>query len=74
MVGELAQLVGSASDTETQKWINTAFVAASGLQNNYYETRMPENMVRSGLRLGEELSQRLYQLFWPEGAAFDGNI
>ena len=29
---------------------------------------MPENLVRSGVRLGEELSQRLYQLFWPEGA------
>ena len=68
VVAELAQLVGRAGDTETQKWLNTAFVAASSLQNNYYETRMPENMVRSGLRLGEELSQRLYQLFWPEGA------
>ena len=67
VVAELAQLVGRAGDTETQKWINTAFVAASSLQNNYYETRMPENMIRSGLRLGEELSQRLYQLFWPEG-------
>ena len=68
VVAELAQLVGRAGDTETQKWLNTAFVAASSLQNNYYETRMPENLVRSGLRLGEELSQRLYQLFWPEGA------
>ena len=53
---------------ETQKWINTTFVAASSLRNNYYETRIPENLVRSGVRLGEELSQRLYQLFWPEGA------
>ena len=68
VVAELAQLVGRTGDTETQKWLNTAFVAASSLQNNYYETRMPENLVRSGVRLGEELSQRLYQLFWPEGA------
>ena len=68
VVAELAQLVGSAGDTETRKWINTTFVAASSLQNNYYETRMPEDLVRSDLRLGEELSQRLYQLFWPEGA------
>ena len=42
VVAEPAQLVGSAGDTETQKWINTTFVAASSLQNNYYETRMPE--------------------------------
>ena len=67
VVAELAQLVGSAGDTETRKWIDTAFVAASSLRNNYYDTRMPENMVRSGLRLGEELSQRLYELFWPGG-------
>ena len=67
VVAELAQLVGRAGDTETQKWLNTAFVAASSLQNNYYETRMPVNLVRSGLRLCEELAQRLYQLFWPGG-------
>ena len=42
VVGELAQLVGRAGDMETRKWINTGFVAASSLQNNYYETRMPE--------------------------------
>ena len=71
---ELSRLVGNAGDTETRNWISAIFVTARGLHSNFYENELPENTVRGGLILCEELSRRLYELFWPEGAAFDGNI
>ena len=74
VVGELARLVGNAGDTETRDWINALFVTARGLHTNFYENEMPENMVQSSLRLCEQLSQRLYQLFQPEGAPPYGSI
>ena len=64
---ELSRLAGSAGDTETQSWISAVFVTSRGLHTNFYENELPENMVRGGLRQCELLSQRLYQLFWPEG-------
>ena len=71
---ELSRLVGNAGDTETRSWISAIFVTARGLHSNFYENELPENTVRGGLILCEELSDRLYLLFWPEGAAFDGSI
>ena len=70
---ELSRLVGNAGDAETRSWISAIFVTARGLHSNFYENELPENTVRGGLILCEELSRRLYQLFWPEGAA-DGSI
>ena len=35
---------------------------------NFYEGRGLEDEVLDGLMLCEELSQWLYELFWPEGA------
>ena len=64
---ELSRLAGSAGDTETRDWISAAFLTASRLHINFYESEMPENTVRGGLVSCEALSQRLYQLFWPEG-------
>ena len=74
VVGELARLVGNAGDTETRDWINALFVTARGLHTNFYENEMPENMVQSSLRLCEQLSEKLYQLFWPEGAPLYDSI
>ena len=71
---ELSRLVGNAGDTETRSWISAIFVTARGLHSNFYENELPENTVRGGLILCEELSRRLYQQFWPEGAAVDGSI
>ena len=71
---ELSRLVGNAGDTETRSWISAIFVTARGLHSNFYENELPENTVRGGLILCEELSRRLYELFWPEGAAADGSI
>ena len=67
VVGELARLVGDAGDMETHDWINNSFRVARSLHFNFYEDRDPEADVRSGLRLCEQLSRRLYELFWPDG-------
>ena len=74
VVGELARLAGAAGDAETRRRINLPFAVARGLHTNFYENEMQEDTVRDGLEACEELSQLLYELFWPEGAAFGGNI
>ena len=64
VVGELARLAG---DTETRRRINRSFAVARGLHTNFYENEMQEDTVRDGLEACEELSQLLYELFWPGG-------
>ena len=67
VIDRLARMTGDAGDAPTRDWINSSFVVARGLHTNFYENEMTEAIVRSGLRQCEALSQRLYQLFWPEG-------
>ena len=67
VVDELARLVGNAGDTETRDWISGIFLTARSLHSNFYENEAPENEVRGGLVLCEQLSQRLYELFYPAG-------
>ena len=74
VVRELARLVGDAGDLETQRWINNSFRVARSLHFNFYEDRDQEDEVIAGLMLCEELSRRLYELFWPEGPPPYGSI
>ena len=67
VVRELAQLVGDAGDLATQDWIDNSFRVARSLHSNFYEDRDLEHEVIAGLRLCEELSQKLYELFGPDG-------
>ena len=68
---ELARLTGSTGDMATQEWIINAVGIARLLHANFYEDGSTADDVRAGLRLCEELSRRLYELFWPEGALPD---
>ena len=70
----LSRLVGDAGDEPTHDWINNSFRVARSLHSNFYEDRDPEGDVRAGLRLCEELSQRLYELFWPQALPPYGSI
>ena len=67
VVRELARLAGNAGDTETRVWISSIFLTASRLHSNFYENETPEDQVRNGLISCEQLSQRLYELFYPAG-------
>ena len=67
VVRELGQLVGDSGDLPTRRWIDNSFAVARGLHSNFYEDRSSEHEILAGLMLCEELSQRLYQLFWPAG-------
>ena len=73
VVSELSRLAGDAGDTQTRDWISSSFVAARGLHTNFYEDEAPADVVRAGLRLCEELSARLYELFWPGGLPAPAN-
>ena len=66
---ELARLVDATGDTETQRWLRNAFSVARLLHINFYESHMDYDDVLSGLILCEELSARLYALFWQEAPA-----
>ena len=69
VVDELARLAGAASgDAELQRWIRNSFGIARLLHANFYEDGAAVDDVIAGLMLCEELSERLYALFWPEGA------
>ena len=63
---ELSQLVGETGDEPTQAWINNAFRNARSLHSNFYEDEESKEEVTAGLELCEELSDRLYELFWPD--------
>ena len=66
-VTALARLVGDSGDAATRRWINNSFAVARSLHSNFYADRDPEDDILAGLILCEELSERLYQLFWPAG-------
>ena len=70
----LAQLADAAGDIQTRDLIITSFHVARNLHTNFYENEMPESFVRGGIISCEEISRRLYELFWPEGAAAGGDI
>ena len=63
---QLSNLAGESGDTETRESINNAFMVARSLHSNFYEDEASAEEVTDGLRLCEELSDRLYELFWPE--------
>ena len=67
VVRELSELAGSTGDVEGQDWIANAFSRARALHTNFYEDEESEREVSAGLGLCEELSDRLYELFWPQG-------
>ena len=69
VVDELARLAG---DAELQRWIRNSFSVARLLHANFYEDGAAVDDVIAGLMLCEELSECLYALFWPEGAAAEG--
>ena len=67
VVTALARLVGDSGDAPTRRLIVVTFAAARALHTNFYEDRAPEDEVLEVLMQCEELSERLYQLFWPGG-------
>ena len=63
---ELSDLVAEPGDLETRDWIRNSFMVARSLHSNFYEDEAAAEDITAGLRLCEELSDRLYELFWPE--------
>ena len=66
---ELAHLPRNAGDLESASLINLAIMIAGRLHANFYENDLDSDTVLAGLIKCEEMSDRLYALFWPAGAA-----
>ena len=65
---ELAQLSRAAGDLESASLISLAIMVAGRLHANFYENDLADDTILEGLIKCEEMSDRLYALFWPEGA------
>ena len=68
-VTQLCRLLADVGDTDTARQISRAFLVARDLHTNFYEDDLSEYIVMEGLIGCEELSERLYALFWREPAA-----
>ena len=68
VVEELARLARNAGDTDAARQIMRAFRTARDQHANFYEDEISDYFVIEGLIECEELSARLYALFWPAGA------
>ncbi len=66
VVRELGGLVGNSGDVQTQALIDNGFSRARALHGNFYEDEETDQEVANGLALCEELSELLYELFWPD--------
>ena len=66
VIERLARLA-DAGDGATRRRINDSFQVARNMHTNFYENELPDTIVRDGLQTCEELSQLLYELFWPGG-------
>ena len=69
VVAQLCRLLADAGDTDTARRIASAFRTARDFHTNFYEDDLSEYFVLEGLMECEELSERLYALFWREPAA-----
>ena len=68
VVWELAGLARNAGDTAAAHEIIRDFSTARTQHINFYENELPDVVVLGELIQCEELSARLYALFWPDGA------
>ena len=62
---DLSELVRDSGDVATAAWLNNALDIARAMHSNFYENEKSANEVTDGL----QLSERLYELFWPERPA-----
>ena len=69
VVVQLRRLVADAGDAETASWIGAIFLTASKLHSNFYEDELDADIVLDGLIQCEQLMERLYALFRPDGSA-----
>ncbi len=63
---ELGQLVEDSGNADGRRWMLSSFMVARNLHTNFYEDEANVEAVTEGLRVCDELSERLYELFWPE--------
>ena len=68
VIDQLCRLTLDAGDGESALLLGGSYMIAERLHINFYENEFSETIVLQGLIKCEELSARLYILFWPAGA------
>ena len=68
VVDQLCRLTMDAGDAESALLLGGTFMIAERLHINFYENEFSETFVLQGLIKCEEMSARLFALFWPDGA------
>ena len=68
VVEELARLARNAGAAADARQLIRAFATANQMHANFYEDELSDDFVLEWLIECEELSHRLYALFWPAGA------
>ena len=68
VLAQLSQLAEAAGDADAARQLVSAFATARDLHINFYEDEIPEYFVIKGLLECEEMSQRMFTRFWPDGA------
>ena len=63
---ELSRMVEDSGDTDSRRWMLSSFTIARSLHSNFYEDEADAAEVTANLLVCEQLSERLYELFWPE--------
>ena len=60
---ELARVADNAGDADTRQWLIGSLIVASSLHSNFYQDECDLDEVRAGLRMCEQLAERLLALF-----------
>ena len=65
---ELARVADNAGDADARQWLNNSFTIARVLHSNFYQDECDLDEIRAGLRMCEQLAERLLALFGPVDA------
>ena len=66
---ELIRLLRNAGDADSARLLSLTIMTANQMHANFYENELHADTVIEGLIQCEEMSDRLFALFWPAGTA-----
>ena len=68
VLSELIRLLRNAGDTDSARLLSRSIMIANQMYANFYENELHKDFVLVGLMQCEEMSDRLFALFWLDGA------
>ena len=71
---ELIRLLRTAGDADSARLLSLTIMTANQMYANFYVNELHKDFVLVGLMQCEEMSDRLFALFWPAGAAASAGL